>query len=368
MANQIRTITDETTHEKIFNKYFQNTNVFIKTKNGDLKIQFVGYLENTAAFKIPYIKNIVENCLIFTRHGYNTIQALARFIEKKDQNIFLFKILKIQVIYQERGEKRQTLHEAGGKSKAVILLTNLISFSVIKNSLALQEKKIERIRESIIDDMSQAFNHIKIFFCHEGKNDPRMNYFLNDKKPVFIPDIQSIINEDNENQASYLNNIYSKDYFLQGKKELNSEITIPILYKLKMAYGYIQVNNKNPVTTSMPAIVKKFAVLIDELLNKGKVFPISEDKFIVSDISKSGIGIVFRERRYMRYFKEGNEIYCDLILPDSKVASILALVRNIILMENNIIKVGCSIEEIDSVSEAHYMEFIKSLISENTQE
>ena len=108
----------------------------------------------------------------------------------------------------------------------------------------------------------------------------------------------------------------------------------------------------------MLTIVKKFATLTDELMNKEKVFPQSEDKLIVSNVSRNGLGIVFKERKYIRYFKEDNLVYFDLLLPDNKMAAIMAMVKNIALMDNKIIKIGCSIEEMDALSEVNYEEFL----------
>jgi hypothetical protein len=129
------------------------------------------------------------------------------------------------------------------------------------------------------------------------------------------------------------------------------------------------LNNKNLLSSSTLSLAKNFAVTIDELLNKEKIFPKSEEKLIIANMSKNGLGIVFKEKKHIRYFKENNLVYFDILLPGKKIASILALVRNITIFENTIIKVGCSIEEIDALSEVNYDEFLESLtVSEKTEE
>ena len=363
MSDQIKTITDKTTFEKIYNKFFQNNNVFLKTKNGDLKIQFFGYSNSVVAFKIPYIKNLGGKCLIFTRSGNNTIHAIVKYNEKQEENMFLFETEKFQVIFRAREEERKSLDGIDkGASKSIIFATNFISYSIIQNTLAMQSKKIEKIKEYIEKEMSQAFNYIKIFFCNEGKGDSRLQYFLNNKKPIFIPQINAVsASGPAEKLNFYINSIYAKDHFLQSKTDYVSEISVPILYKLKMAYGYIQLNNKNILTSSSLSLAKNFAISIDELLNKEKIFPKAEEKLIVSNMSQNGIGIVFKDRKHIRYFKENNLVHFDILLPENKTASIMAIVRNITLFENNIIMVGCSIEEIDALSEVNYEEFIESL-------
>jgi hypothetical protein len=364
MSDQIKTISDKSNFEIIYNKFFQKNDIFLKTKNGDLKIQFFGYSNGIAAFKIPYIKTISGNCLIFTRSGNNTIHALMKFSEKQEDNMFLFITEKFQIIFRARGEARKSLEGIDkGTSKSIIFATNLISYSMIQNSLAMESKKIERIKEYVGKELSEAFNFAKIFFCNEGKGDSRMQYFFKNKKPIYIPQIISDTpgKSDTEKLNFYINTIYAKDHFLQSKREYISEISVPILYRLKMPYGYIQINNKNIFTSSTLSLAKKFAISIDDLLNKEKVFPKSEEKLIISNMSKNGLGIVFKERKYIRYFKENNLVYFDILLPEKKIASVLAIVRNIALLDNNIIMIGCSIEEIDALSEVNYDEFLESL-------
>jgi hypothetical protein len=374
MSEQIKTISDKAVFEQIYAKFFQNNDIYLKTKNGDLKIRFFGYSkgDGIAAFKIPYIKSIHGNCLVFTRSGNNTIHALMKFAEKQDQDMFLFLTEKFQIILRARGEERKPLDGIDkSSSKSVIYITNIISYSIIQNSLAMESKKIERIKEFVGKELAEAFNFYKIFFCNEGKGDSRMQYFFKNKRPIFIPQINN--NSPGESEAEkhnfYINTIYSKDHFLQSKKEYVSEISVPILYRLKLPYGYIQLNNKSLFTSSTLSLAKKFAISIDELLNKENVFPKVNDKLIVSNMSKKGLGIVFKERKHIRYFKENNLVFFDILLPDNKVSSVLAIVRNITLSENNIIQIGCSIEEIDAISEVNYDEFLETLpYDKNTPE
>jgi hypothetical protein len=363
MTDQIKTITDRNSFEKILIKFFTNNNVFLKTKSADLRINFMGYSDNVAAFRIAYVKSMTGNCLIFTWKDNYRIHALAKFNEKQGDDVFLFTIEKFQIISKARVDNRKALDATDyGESKNIIFVANLISYSIIENSLSMETKKIGRIKEYIQKETSEAFNHTKIFFCNEGKNDSRMQYFFKNKKPIFIPQINTSTSGDPETESRnfYINSIYAKDHFLQGKKDYISEISVPLLYKQKMPYGYIQVNNTNIMTSSNLLIAKKFALTIDELLIKEKVFPKSDEKLIVSNISQNGIGIVFKERKYIRYFKVNSLVYFDILLPQNKTASVMAMVRNITLLDNNVIMIGCSIEEIDALSEVNYEEFLDS--------
>ena len=61
MSDRIKTITDKKSCEQILNKYFNKDNVYLKTKDENLKIDFVGCSDSSAAFKIPSIKNISDS-------------------------------------------------------------------------------------------------------------------------------------------------------------------------------------------------------------------------------------------------------------------------------------------------------------------
>jgi len=135
---------------------------------------------------------------------------------------------------------------------------------------------------------------------------------------------------------------------------------VPILYHGKIPYGYIQINSEKPLTDGIFSVIRRMGVVTDELFKKYKIFIPENDRLLVADASASGIGIVFRERKYIRYFKEGSYVIGDILLPNGTKANVLTVVRNITLMENKIIKVGCQIKDIDALSEVHYHEYLES--------
>ncbi len=360
MAQQITTITERERFQDIFYKFFAVNDVYLRTKSGDLKIKFFGYTEGLAAFRIPFVKNLRENNLIFTRSGSNIIYAHMKFAEKQEEDMYILYPEKIQVITEGRREQRTSIANAAGK--AVLYTTNIISDFIIENSIALDLKKADKVKEILRFDMEKQFQHIKIYFCNEGASDPRMKYFMENKVPIFISDVsRQPTEQDQRKYNDYINNIYSKDYFLINRKKFVSEISVPILYKAKIPYGYIQINTFNALSESTVTLIKRMAIVAEEIFHKFGIFPVSEEKLLVSDISKGGLSIVFKERKFIRYFKERSLVYFDLIFPENKKASILAVVRNISLLENKIIKIGCEVKEMDALSEVNYDEFLEGI-------
>jgi len=360
MPDLIKTITEKNQFENIFYKFFFKNNIFLKTKNGDLKIEFLGYTDGLVAFKVPFIKNMTDTCLILTRTQEYTIYANLKFVEKQEDNAHIFIPIRFQVISAVRREDRKSV-EISGEDKRIIYISRVISDFIIQNSLAMESKRVDDVKETVRFYLSKQFKHIKIYFCNEGMSDPRMKYFYDNKKPLLIYNInKTAATKDEEQYNFFINEIYSKDYYLINRKNLISEISVPVLYKTKIPYGYIQVNNDSVMNDSAFTFVKKMAIVVEEQFAKYKVFPVSEEKLLISDVSKTGLGIVFRERRMVRYFKEGSFAYFDIILPDNKKASCLAKIRSIGILDNKVIKVGCEITDMDALSEVNYEEFVES--------
>ena len=362
MAEQIKTISDRNMFEKVFYTFFHNNNkVYLKTKSGDLRITFFGYADGIAAFKIPYVKNMPETCIITTRFKQYTVHGFFKLSGKDEDNMYLFHPVKFQMMSIARKEGRYSFEEAGD-SKQVLYVVNLISDFIISNSLALAPKKVDQVKETLKFDLSKQFQHVKIYFINEGMSDARMKYFYENPIPIFIPDLNAPPSSQVEKSFnSFINNIYSKDYYLQNRKNLVSEISVPILYKGKIPYGYIQINGEKVMTEAVVTIIKRMAIIAEELFKKNNIFYVEKDRLLVSDVSYSGMGVVFRDRKYIRSFKENSYIYYDILLPENKKASMLSIVRNIELMENKIIKVGFAIKDVDALSEVYYQEFLESI-------
>lgn len=363
MSDNIRTITDKSLFEKIFYKFFMNNPVYIKTKSGNLKIRFFGYSDGQVALNISILKNAPDTCLIFTKHQEHLVYAHLKFSEKQEETIFLFHALKMQIITATRKEDRVELGEGGGDGgKRVVYISNLVSDFIIENSLAMMQKKVDHIKETMRYDLQGQFEYLKIFFINEGASDPRMKRFLEDMTPIYIASLNEQPKDKYTKQYNYyINEIYSKDYFLRNRKNFISEVSVPVLFRMKVPYGYIQVNGSNPFPESTLTVIKRMAIVIEEMFTKDKIFPVSDERLLVSDVSKSGLGVAFRERRFIRYFKERCMVYFDLFLPDGKRASVLGVVRNIALMDNKIIKVGCEFVNIDPVGEVNFEEFLESV-------
>jgi hypothetical protein len=359
MAESIKTVTDKSQFEMILVNFFRGKEVFLKTKSGNLKIQFLGFNDSRVAFRIPFVKNIPETIIIFTRHNYNTIYASLNTIEN-NEDTFIFLPVKFQIIAETRKEDRtQTQADTAGRN--IVYMANVMSDFAMKHELTVNHRKVDNIREIIEFDLKKQFERIRLYFISEGKLDVRMKYIIENGMPIHIMDLNSPPDPKREKAYnSYINEVYLRDQRLVNAKEFVSEVTVPFLFKNMIPFGYLQVNSTQSISEGLFSVVKRAGVIINELFKKEKLFVLENDRFIVSDMSKGGLGVVFKDRRQIRFFRQDSVICFDLLLPTSKKASMGGIVRNITFLDNGIIKAGIQIKDIDALSEVNYDEYLES--------
>lgn len=357
MAGSIRTITNKDDIEKVLNLFFTKNDVFIRTKSGNLKIQYIGYSNRQVALKIPYMKNLAETVLIFSRSKGNTVYVELQYLEKQGEEEFIFYPVKMQIIYAVRSEDRMNSGNQAGKK--LLFIKNIISDFLIENEIALAVKTVDRIKTEVINEIDTMFERKKISFINEGMTDPRIRYFYENPVPYFIKDIYTENDDDKGDfYDKYKREIYSNDYYLINRKNLVSEACVPIMYRKKFPIGYIQVNHVKPLNDAVLKILDEMARNAESIMIRQKVFHPQTDKLLVSDISKSGLSIVFNDRKYIRFFKEKSLINFSLIMPDNLHIDILARVKNITIMDNKVIKVGVQITQMDESTKKVYEHYL----------
>lgn len=358
MIDQIRTLSDKSQFEKVFNRFFINSSLLLRLKERSLPAKFLGYSDGQAGFRVPDIKNVPDDCIIEFKNEQYTIYLNLKFLEKQENDVFIFLPLKFQFMGQARLEERISLDDHNGKR--IVYVTSVISDFIINNILIQRLQVVDKIKDVIMSDMEGAFESVKIYFINEGASDPRMKYFSSEKVPLYIADVNTPSkSKDKEMHQYYMKNIYANDISLKHKSFI-SEISVPFLYKTKMPYGYIQINSTLPMSEISYNTIKKYSIQIDDMFKKANIFSMGDEKFIVNNFSKQGFGIVFNEKKFIRYFKEGSTIYLDMNFPDQMNASILATVKHITYKSKHI-AIGFVIDEIDALSEVNYDNFLESL-------
>jgi len=361
--SDLSTITYRDNFQELFDRYFSNNEAFLRANQGTIPVTFFGFTGDRAAFKVPHVKNMGQEVTIFSRNGNETIYAFLSFFEQQEAGVFIFVPQRVQVITQDRKENRRDVDEPK-QNKSLVFITSIMSDFILQNQISFSLKKIDNIREIIQERLDSVALKVRLFLCNELKRDPRMRYFKTQRVPIYIPDFTRTDEKDRDKINYYINNIHAQDHLLKNNKDYISEISIPLLYKGKMPYGYLLINSTMALPEDVYAAMKKSTLFIDKLFTDFEIFSEAEDRMLVSNISESGFAVTINERRLIRYFKEESHVSLDMILPGQKKASILAEVRYINSQTNKTIKIGFKIIDIDALSEINFDEFLQSLKKE----
>jgi hypothetical protein len=365
MTGSIETITDQERLSEIFNTVVISSDVYMRTSSGSLKIKFLGYNSGQIAFRVPFIKTMPDSALVFARHKETTIYAEMRTVEKQEDDVFIFSPIKVQLFHSGRQESRASV--SSDSQKNLLYVSNFISDFLLFDCIKREKRRIEVLRDKLLTDMKKIFTEVKIHLNSEEGVDARMRYFYEfANSPVYIVNVNQPPAPGSESKAAfYREQMYLKEQFNMKRKGLISEISVPILFRGFIPVGYIQINNTVPINESYMQILRRAADLAAQAMDKMKIFTeICPDKLLVADLSKSGLGIVFRDRKYIRFFKEKSITSFDLQLGNGKVIAIAVIVRNISLMENKVVKLGCALRGMDPEAAKVYEEYVSSVVKD----
>ena len=362
MADRIKTVTDTSQYGFLLENFFKDASIFIKTSSGNIELQYMGYNDNKVAFKIPLIKSSPDNVVVFTRRNTNTIYLSLKYPER-NEDTFVFMPIKFQILSELRKEGRAALDFAAGKD--IIYLNNLITDYIIERSLATIDKKIDKVKDFAEYELKKRFDYVKIVFISDNKPDNRLRHIKNTSQAIYMPNLNADPEKSEEDTYNhYINNIYRSDISISSRNKFIAEATVPIVYNNVIIYGYIQVNSTTPIEDDMFEYVKKMCAVVNHLMVKQQMLSPLPDKFLLADISHSGLSFVFKEKKFLRYFEEGSRINFEILFPTNKSSMIGAIIRNISYLENRIIKVGCEIFDMDDTSGMNYEEFVQSTATE----
>ncbi|MCL1864416.1 MAG: PilZ domain-containing protein [Spirochaetes bacterium] len=365
MTDRIKTVTDQSQFGLLFENFFKGAPAFIKTNSGNIEVQYLGYNEGKVVFKIPLIKSSPENVVVVAKRNANTIYLSLKYVEKSE-DVFVFIPVKFQILSELRKEERTSLDSVGGKD--IIYLNNLITDYIIERSLAAIDRKIDKIKDFAEYELKKRFDHVKIAFINENKQDNRLRHIKNTSQAIYMPNLNVDPEKSEEDMYNhYINYIYRSDISISSRNKYIAEITVPIVYNNVIIYGYIQVNSTQPIGEDMFEYVKKMCAVVNHLMVKQQMLIPLPDKFLLADISHSGLSFVFKEKKFLRYFEEGSRINFDILFPADKKAVIGAVIRNIRHLENMILKVGCEIFDMDDTSRMNYEEFVQLFESDENK-
>ncbi|HOO70859.1 MAG TPA: hypothetical protein PK926_03780 [Spirochaetota bacterium] len=355
---EIKTITERNTFNRYFDQYFLKNDTYVKSRRGNIEVDYLGYFNGLAALKFPVSLNDPSYCLLFSRLNENIAIASMNFYTQKDRDVFLYSPQKFQIINSPRNEKRSSLKIVDQK---IIIMSEVMTDGIIRDGLMRKGDKLNAINEVLRYQKRRNFDYVKTYFISEPGEDPRMKYFIDGKTKLFIADMHHADeNQDLEAFRYYKTTILPTDNYLNYSNDLMSEITLPITYKGAIPYGYVQVNSRKPLSAAQVGIVERMVALAQNMAAESRLFYESDHRFLVSDVSPNGFGIVFRNKMFLPVFLEKSLVSMDLILPQKRKASIFATVRHVEIKADGVVRVGFKINRMDENSSLYYQRFVQT--------
>jgi hypothetical protein len=333
-------------------------------KNNDetFPVKFIKYDAGNTTLEIPRGYGPFTQVIVFVERNRDVVFAHLNFSSQIDQNTYVFETVDIQVVeYVAAGKKPEV---NSGRSEArigQIFVTSIVSDFAIEASLKSAARKLEYLKGEITAKIQDRYDSAVTVFMHEKKPNPRMEYFSRDGAPYFFPELRSPVSTEERALAEYMNDIHARDFALQ-EKQYRSEICVPLLFKLMLPFGYIQVNSKEPLSQKDFSAIRKLGMSASTVLsNSTTVIKALDELMPAADVSSGGLSIVYRDKSMIRHFCVHSSIVFDVMLPGGKKSSMMAVVRNISQGENGIYRVGCEIKNIDPIGEVNYEEFLSSV-------
>lgn len=344
---------------ELYNACFSGKTVFMKYYNNDIRVKCHGYSVGHVVIAIPYLKAIPDPAVIFSFNDNSIIHLNLKKTASIQQDLFQFEITRCYLVASSRGHNRSTI-ELTSENKRIIYITNLITETMINNSLIISHNKINTIFSYAEKKMKQKFLFVKINSAIEIPHDPRMQYIYSNNDGYIVSRIGKHNYKKTPAYEYYMNYIYPGERTVKTGLYRISEGIFPFFYKNKIPYGYIRINKETEFTESEVCMTENLVKSIEEHFCKVGIFPVMKDKVLVQDISPGGFSTLQHQKKNVRIFKNGNLVCCDIILPGRKEINILGKITYNKNSDNGIIRSGMKIEKICEDEQAVLLQYLES--------
>lgn len=357
--NEMEIVREPEKIRELYNSCFSGKTVFMKYYNNDIRVKCHGYSVGHVVIAIPYLKSIPDPAVIFSFDDNNIIHLNLKKTAAIQQDLFQFAITRCYLVPSSRNQNRSTI-ELTSANRNLIYITNLITETMINNSLIISHNKINTILNYAEKKMKQKFLFVKMTTAMEIPHDPRMQYIYANNDGYIVSRLGKHNYKKTPAYEYYMNYIYPGERTIKTGLYRISEAVFPLLYKGKIPYGYLRINKETEFTESEILMAESLIRSIGEHFYKMNVFPVMKDKILVQDISSGGFSTLQNQKKNARLFKNGNVVCCDIVLPDRKEINILARITYNKSKDNGLIRSGMKIEKICDDEKTVLMRYLET--------
>ncbi len=357
--NEMEIIREPEKIRELYNSCFSGKTVFMKYYNNDIRVKCHGYSVGHVVIAIPYLKSIPDPAVIFSFDDNNIIHLNLKKTAAIQQDLFQFAITRCYLVPSSRNQNRSTI-ELTNSNKNLIYITNLITETMVNNSLIISHNKINTVFSFAEKKMKQKFFFVKMTTAMEIPHDPRMQYIYSNNEGYIVSRLGKHSFKKTPAYDYYMNYIYPGERTIKTGMYRISEAVFPIFYKGKIPYGYLRINKETEFTENEIKMAENLIRSIEEHFYKINIFPVIKEKILVQDISPGGFSTLQNQKNNTRIFKNGNLVCCDMVLPGRGEINILGKITYNKSKENGLIRSGMKIEKISVEEKSDLMRYLES--------
>jgi hypothetical protein len=357
--NEMEIVREPEKIRELYNSCFSGKTVFMKYFNNDIRVKCHGYSVGHVVIAIPYIKSIPDPVVIFSFDDNNIIHLNLKKTAAIQQDLFQFAITRCYLVPSSRNQNRSTI-ELTSANKNIIYITNLITETMINNSLIISHNKINAIFSYAEKKMREKFLFVKMTTAMEIPHDPRMQYIYTNNEGYIVSRLGKHVFKKTPAYEYYMNYIYPGERTIKTGMYRISEAIFPISYKGKIPYGYLRINKETEFSENDITMAENLIKSIEKHFYKIDVFPVIKEKILVQDISSGGFSTLQNQKKNARIFKNGNLVCCDMVLPGRGEINILGKITYNKNKENGLIRSGMKIEKISAEEKSTLMHYLES--------
>jgi len=363
MPDEIRRITDKSVIREILQNYFIDHNVFIRTSELNIQVDSFTYSDGKMNVSVSAENPDLGKAVLYVRNNKEVLFSHADLVSQDDNGRYVFDPVDVQIMQIPRKEERKKTDREETENREPVYISNIVSDFLLKEDLNYSKKKVEFLKVEILKKIQPSYPDTDIFLFNEKGTSARMEYFARERSPYFIPDKGNRVALEKDDFGNYYLTRIAVSDSADSNIKRTSEIGVPLLYRFMLPFGYILVNRDTELNEDDYQAVKKMGMTLSTLFTNDKqMIKSGEEKIVLTDMSASGIGVLFKERTFIRYFKDGSTLVCTIFLPGKKTTNIYCVVRNITILKNAIYRIGCEIISMDSIGEVNYSEYIETLM------
>lgn len=343
----LQAVTSSAKISDIANRFFLNKPSYLKYHKNDIRIKCYRYINEKITIGIPVLRTIPDPAVIYAGDNNDVAYFYLKFSESIQPDIIVFEVVKCIVMKGERNPERNIVNPDIDQQSG-IYITNIITETMLENDLLFENKKYNTILEYTESELMRYFTYARLFMKLTNVNDRRMQFISDFNRPLTVNQIGEDPLNTSEDYEYYMKYIYPKDRFKKEYRSVKSEAILPVYYKNKIPYGYLQVNRSMDLTRKDIEIAEKFVKSIEKYFQKIDIFRVITDKLFIYDISAGGLSVIQFDKTYFNILNDNTGVCFDLILPNQKSINVFATVKHSRLLSNGVTRTGFKIEKIGS--------------------